>query len=33
VDGEVRPWGRFDVLSDADDCQVKRITVEPGQRL
>ena len=31
--GEVRPWGRFDVLSDADDCKVKRITVEPGQRL
>ena len=31
--GEHRPWGRFDVLSDADDCKVKRITVDPGQRL
>src|SRR3954454_12211494 len=33
VPGEVRPWGRFEVLSDADDCKVKRITVESGQRL
>ena len=29
----MRPWGRFVVLSDAEDCKVKRITVEPGQRL
>ena len=31
--GEDRPWGRFDVLDDADDCKVKRISVHPGQRL
>ena len=31
--GESRPWGRFDVLDDADDCKVKRMTVSPGQRL
>ena len=31
--GEDRPWGRFDVLSDAPDCKVKRITVRSGQRL
>jgi mannose-6-phosphate isomerase len=28
-----RPWGRFEVLDDADDCKVKRMTVTPGQRL
>ncbi len=31
--GEARPWGRFDVLSDHDSHKVKRITVDPGQRL
>lgn len=33
VNGEVRPWGAFEVLSDAADAKVKRMTVEPGQRL
>jgi mannose-6-phosphate isomerase-like protein (cupin superfamily) len=33
VNGEVRPWGAFEVLSDADDSKVKRITVQAGQRL
>ena len=28
-----RPWGSFTVLEDAADCKVKRLTVEPGQRL
>ncbi len=28
-----RPWGMFEVLADHDDCKVKRLTVEPGQRL
>ena len=28
-----RPWGTYEVLLDADDCKVKRITVEQGQRL
>jgi mannose-6-phosphate isomerase len=30
---ETRPWGRFDVLDDGNDCKVKRLTVSPGQRL
>jgi mannose-6-phosphate isomerase len=30
---ERRPWGTFTVLADADDCKVKRLTVDPGQRL
>lgn len=30
---EVRPWGEFEVLLDADYCKVKKITVNPGQRL
>ena len=30
---EERPWGHFEVLADADDCKVKRLTVAPGQRL
>jgi mannose-1-phosphate guanylyltransferase/mannose-1-phosphate guanylyltransferase/mannose-6-phosphate isomerase len=30
---EVRPWGRFSVLADADDFKSKTITVDPGQQL
>jgi mannose-6-phosphate isomerase len=30
---EARPWGGYEVLSDAPTHKVKRITVEPGQRL
>lgn len=30
---EERPWGKFEVLYDGDDCKVKRITVYPGKRL
>ena len=29
---EERPWGRFEVLLDAKDCKVKRITVDAGKR-
>ena len=25
-----RPWGRFTVLEDAEDCKVKRLVVKPG---
>jgi sucrose phosphorylase len=32
-DESVRPWGRYDVLLDADDHKVKEITVLPGKRL
>lgn len=28
-----RPWGFYEILSDAPDHKVKRITVYPGQRL
>ncbi len=31
--GETRPWGRFIVLDDTPICKVKRIIVDPGQRL
>ena len=30
---ETRPWGKYEVLLDAPDVKVKRITVDPGQRL
>jgi mannose-6-phosphate isomerase len=30
---EVRPWGKFEILLDNPDVKVKRITVDPGQRL
>ena len=30
---ETRPWGKYEVLLDAPDVKVKRITVNPGQRL
>ena len=33
MEGETRPWGRYEILSDAQDCKVKRITVKPEQRL
>ena len=29
---DTRPWGGYEVLLDADDCTVKRLWVEPGQR-
>ena len=30
---EERPWGKFEVLLDSNECKVKKITVNPGQRL
>ncbi len=30
---EIRPWGGFEVLSEQKDFKVKRVTVDPGQRL
>ena len=30
---ERRPWGTFTVLDDGDDCKVKRLTVDAGERL
>ncbi|NQV90460.1 phosphomannose isomerase type II C-terminal cupin domain [Candidatus Uhrbacteria bacterium] len=29
----VRPWGRYDILEEMPTHQVKRITVNPGERL
>lgn len=29
----VRPWGRYDVIDVGEGFKVKRITVQPGQRL
>jgi len=28
-----RPWGKYEVLLDSEDCKVKRITVNPQSRL
>jgi mannose-6-phosphate isomerase len=33
VEAEQRPWGGYEVLSDEPTHKVKRLTVEPGQRL
>lgn len=33
VGSERRPWGGFEVLSDDATHKVKRLTVDPGQRL
>src|SRR6056300_445703 len=33
LDFEERPWGHYEILLDADNCKVKRITVLPEQRL
>jgi mannose-6-phosphate isomerase-like protein (cupin superfamily) len=30
---ENRPWGNYTILFTGDDCQVKRIEVQPGKRL
>jgi mannose-6-phosphate isomerase len=32
-DNDKRPWGGWEILADEADYKVKRITVEPGQRL
>lgn len=33
TDRDRRPWGHYEILSDTDDHKVKRIVVDPGQRL
>jgi mannose-6-phosphate isomerase len=33
VEQEQRPWGRYEVLTDEATHKVKRISVQPGQRL
>ena len=30
---ENRPWGKYEVLYDWTECKVKKITVNPGQKL
>lgn len=33
MDGEERPWGRWDTLREEPGFKVKRLLVKPGQRL
>ena len=33
IEGEERPWGRFFVLHDEPTYKLKRIEVDPGERL
>jgi mannose-6-phosphate isomerase len=33
VESETRPWGAYEVLADEPTHKVKRLTVQPGQRL
>jgi mannose-6-phosphate isomerase len=30
---EYRPWGKYEIIHDAKNCKVKKITVKPGGRL
>jgi mannose-6-phosphate isomerase-like protein (cupin superfamily) len=30
---DIRPWGKFEILSEGENYKVKKITVSPGQRL
>lgn len=32
-ESEERPWGRYTVLDESDGYKVKRMTVDPGERL
>ena len=32
-DESIRPWGRYEILLDTEYCKVKRIYVNPKQRL
>ena len=32
MEGTTRPWGKYEILLDSDNCKVKRISVSPGQR-
>ena len=33
IESEERPWGRFFVIHDESDYKLKRIEVEPGERI
>jgi len=30
---DIRPWGKYEILLDQDNTKVKKITINPGQRL
>ena len=30
---EYRPWGKYEILHEEENCKVKKITVKPGGRL
>ena len=33
IESEERPWGRFFVIHDESNYKIKRIAIEPGERL
>ena len=33
MEDNIRPWGRYDILFEDDNCKVKQITVNPGAKL
>jgi mannose-6-phosphate isomerase len=33
MEKSLRPWGTYEVLLNSPECKVKRITVDPGQKL
>ena len=33
ISEETRPWGWFGVISEMEDCKIKRLLVNPGKRL
>ena len=33
IESEERPWGRFFVIHDESNYKLKRIEIEPGERL
>ena len=33
MEDNIRPWGRYDILFEDDNCKVKQITVNPNSKL
>lgn len=33
MEENIRPWGHYDILEEAETFKVKKITVKPGERL
>lgn len=32
MEKDIRPWGRYEVLLDSEECKVKRLWIKPGQQ-